>query len=221
MERPPISPQDPPSRTEGGAPSASLCFFQICRNGIVFLGLQCQEQTRLCPGHPSKGGSTLRFSFPAPPVSDSCLPTRHPNLSNPRPFNVLPSRSNDTKKVIDTHCTFVLFFLVFTCTKLRSAGSYPRCFEHPTKDAHPESANGGGAEGFFSATRPPQFLTRAPVPLSHRFPCPITLLPCTPNRCRINTCKSLSKQTALTLIESHSYKKHRGEGVLWLTSHGI
>ena len=169
----------------------------------------------------AKGGSALRFSFPAPPVSDSCFPTRHPNLSNPRPFNVLPSRSNDTKKVIDTHCTFVLFFLVFTCTKLRSAGSYPRCFEHPTKDAHPESANGGGAEGFFSATRPPQFLTRAPVPLSHRFPCPITLLPCTPNRCRINTCKSLSKQTALTLIESHSYKKHRGEGVLWLTSHGI
>ncbi len=31
---------------------------------------------------------------------------------------------------------------------------------------------------------------------------------------RMNTCESLSKQTTLTLIESHSYKKHGGEGVL-------
>jgi len=221
MERPPnITPR--PTLTNRGWGTLRLPVLLPNLSKWYCLPWPAMSRTnKICPGHPSKGGSALRFSFPAPPVSDSCLPTRHPNLSNPRPFNVLPSRSNDTKKVIDTHCTFVLFFLVFTCTKLRSAGSYPRCFEHPTKDAHPESANGGGAEGFFSATRPPQFLTRAPVPLSHRFPCPITLLPCTPNRCRINTCKSLSKQTALTLIESHSYKKHRGEGVLWLTSHGI
>ncbi len=38
------------------------------------------------------------------------------------------------------------------------------------------------------------------------------------NAFRINTCTSLSKQTTLTVIESHSYKKHRGWGVLWLTS---
>jgi len=31
---------------------------------------------------------------------------------------------------------------------------------------------------------------------------------------RINTYKSLSKQTTLTVIESHSYKKHRGWGAL-------
>ena len=38
-----------------------------------------------------------------------------------------------------------------------------------------------------------------------------------PKLFRINTYKSLSKQTTLTLIESHSYKKHRRWGVLWLT----
>src|SRR6266478_8457796 len=38
------------------------------------------------------------------------------------------------------------------------------------------------------------------------------------NAFRINTYKSLSKQTTLTVIESHSYKKHGGRGVLWLTS---
>src|SRR6266403_286934 len=35
---------------------------------------------------------------------------------------------------------------------------------------------------------------------------------------RINTYKSLSKQTTLTVIESYSYKKQGGGGVLWLTS---
>ncbi len=34
---------------------------------------------------------------------------------------------------------------------------------------------------------------------------------------RINTYKSLSKQTTLTVMESHSYKKHGGRGLLWLT----
>src|SRR6266478_3992136 len=38
------------------------------------------------------------------------------------------------------------------------------------------------------------------------------------NAFRINTYKSLSKQTTLTVIESHSYKKHGGRGVLRLTS---
>ena len=39
------------------------------------------------------------------------------NLSNSPPFNALPARSNDTQKVIDTHCTSVLFFPVFACTE--------------------------------------------------------------------------------------------------------
>src|SRR5437667_12889885 len=49
-------------------------------------------------------------------------------------------------------------------------------------------------------------------PLVPRLPGPITLIPRIHNPFRINTCKSLSKQTTLTLIESHSYKKHRGRG---------
>ncbi len=66
--------------------------------------------------------------------------------------------------------------------------------------------------GVFAATQPRTVLTSLPNA-------------CTPprgsnsrrNAFRINTFKSLSKQTTLTIIESHSYKKHRGWGVLWLT----
>ena len=122
--------------------------------------------------------------------------TCRPNFSNSQPFNTLPPRSNDTHKVIEMYCTFVLFSLVYPESHLRS-------FEHPTKDAHPELPS--GAEGVFSAARPPQFLTLTSVPLSHRCLWPITLVPCIHNLFRINTCKSLSKQTTLTLIESHSY----------------
>src|SRR6266850_1833592 len=64
----------------------------------------------------------------------------------------------------------------------------------------------------FAATQPRTVLTSVPTACvpprgspSHR------------NVFRINTCKSLSKQTTLTVIESHSYKKHRGWGLLWLT----
>ena len=147
----------------------------------------------------------------------------HPRMrlgpSNLQTFQRFTARSNDILKVIDTHCTFVLFSRVYPHSKLRSAESHSRCFEHPTKDAHLELSSGGA--GVFSAARPPQFLTLASVPLSHRFPCPITLIPRIHNLFRINTCKSLSKQTTLTLIESHSYKKGRGRGVLWLTSNVI
>src|SRR5882724_6005931 len=48
--------------------------------------------------------------FPRLPVSEPCFP---PNSSNSQRFNALPPRSNDTQKVIDTYCTFVLFFRVF------------------------------------------------------------------------------------------------------------
>src|SRR4029077_21048967 len=107
-----------------------------------------------------------------------------------KPFNALQLRSNDTQKVIDMHCTFVLFFLVYLHTELRTAESHPRCFEHPTKDAHPEPSGAEGVfsrlslcslllapQGVFSAARPPQFLTLASVPLSHGSPRPITLIP--------------------------------------------
>src|SRR5258708_18707121 len=36
---------------------------------------------------------------------------------------------------------------------------------------------------------------------------------------RINTCKSVSKQTTLTLFRINTYEKHRGVGVLLLTTH--
>src|SRR5260370_28741089 len=36
---------------------------------------------------------------------------------------------------------------------------------------------------------------------------------------RINTCKSVSKQTTLTLFRMNTYEKHRGVGVLLLTRH--
>ncbi len=39
------------------------------------------------------------------------------------------------------------------------------------------------------------------------------------NPFRINTCKSVSKQTTLTLFRINTYKKHRGWGVLLLTRH--
>ncbi len=36
---------------------------------------------------------------------------------------------------------------------------------------------------------------------------------------RINTCKSVSKQSTLTAFRINTYEKHRGRGVLWLTRH--
>src|SRR5260370_17598115 len=36
---------------------------------------------------------------------------------------------------------------------------------------------------------------------------------------RINTCKSVSKQTTLTIFRINTYEKHRGVGVLLLTRH--
>src|SRR5712664_1991223 len=41
--------------------------------------------------------------------------------------------------------------------------------------------------------------------------------PSAPKSFRINTCKSLSKQTTLTLFRINTYEKHRGRGLLLLT----
>ena len=47
---------------------------------------------------------------------------KHSNLLTRKPFNVLKPRSNDTQKVIDTYCTFMLFSVVYP-------ESHPLCFE--------------------------------------------------------------------------------------------
>jgi hypothetical protein len=103
--------------------------------------------------------------------------------------------------------------------------SHPRP-KHPTKGASPERAS--RAEGVFSAARPPRFPIVSAPPLrpvlcaflkdcsgraSDRW-----TYPCLSKLFRINTCKSLSKQTTLTLFRSHTYEKQGGGGVLWLTS---
>ena len=40
-----------------------------------------------------------------------------------------------------------------------------------------------------------------------------------PNPFRMNTCKSVSKQSTLTTFRMNTYEKHRGGGSLWLTRH--
>src|SRR6266850_6471066 len=47
------------------------------------------------------------YRLPISPGSDAHLQSS--TLATCNPFNALPPRSNDTQKVIDTHCTFVLF----------------------------------------------------------------------------------------------------------------
>src|SRR6266478_2587326 len=103
--------------------------------------------------------------------------------------------------------------------------SHP-CSKHSTNDASPERAS--RAEGVFSASRPPRFpIVSAPLrPIlrafledfcSGRSSDPWTYN--SPSKLfRINTCKSLSKQTTLTLFRINTYEKHGGRGVLWLTS---
>src|SRR6266404_9073917 len=48
------------------------------------------------------------------------------SLSNPRPFNTLPPRSNDAHKVIDKQYTSLLSFCMFVYTELPSACTPPR-----------------------------------------------------------------------------------------------
>src|SRR5207245_6548454 len=48
------------------------------------------------------------------------------SLSNPRPFNTLPPRSNDAHKVIDKQYTSLLFFCMFVYTEPPSACTPPR-----------------------------------------------------------------------------------------------
>ena len=118
-------------------------------------------------------------------LSSTIFLAGNPISSNPRLLNALPSRSNDTQKVIDTPYTFVLFFPVF-------ANQHPRLLTLRLK-------------GFVSF----QFASPVVPSASH---CPQFPAHHPPKLFKINTCKSLSKQTTLTVVESYSYKKHRGWG---------
>ena len=68
----------------------------------------------------------------------------HPTLSNPRPFNTLPPRSNASKKVIDTQCTSVLFSRVFANQNPRRSifPSFrrPASILSPSRDEKPATA---------------------------------------------------------------------------------
>jgi hypothetical protein len=47
-----------------------------------------------------------------------------------------------------------------------------------------------------------------------RYSCPITLISRFHNPFRMNTCKSVSKQTTLTIFRMNTYEKHRGWGAV-------
>jgi hypothetical protein len=70
----------------------------------------------------------------------------------------------------------------------------------------PREVNEGSLEGLFSL--PTIATVRRPLP--DYFPSP-------PKPFRINTYKSVTKQTSLTSFGMNTYEKHRGEGVLLLT----
>src|SRR5882672_6013954 len=103
----------------------------------------------------------------------------------------------------------MLSCLVYLHTEPRSAESYPRPLALSSK---------GSLEGLVVPQSPAPDLLPADhsprtclgtVEISAYYP---------PNLFRINTCKSLSKQTTLTLFRINTYEKHRGVEMLWLTS---
>ncbi len=190
------------------------------RTGFLFHSLAIVEQTskKLLPDLLISGWSVVLF-WPALPdeqtktASTARTDRRRIELSNQgrsrhsggeltltfRSFNDLRFHSNANKKVIDTQCTSMLFYRVFVYTEPRSVSTvHPACPELGRKlRGEPRSA----------ATQPRTVLTSLPTA-------------CTPPRrshshrniFRINTYKSLSKQTTLTVIESHSYKNIGGGG---------
>src|SRR6266850_8377726 len=144
-----------------------------------------------------------------PPVGAFALiqsilaPLFHPRVGNLtltlKSFNDLRFHSNANKKVIDKQCTSVLFSPVFACLEPRSVCTvYPAC---------PELGRELRGEPRSAATQPRTALTSLPTACtrprgSHS----------RRNVFRINTYKSLSKQTPLTVTESYSYKKPGGGG---------
>src|SRR5258708_26637295 len=68
-----------------------------------------------------------------------------------------------------------------------------------------------------AAACPPAQSPEGPIP--HHFPFLLLDLLFPHKPFRINTCKSVSKQTTLTFFRMNTYEKHRGVGVLLLTTH--
>ncbi len=110
----------------------------------------------------------------------------------------------------------MLSCLVYLHTEPRSAESYPRPLALFTPSF--EESFDRSLEGLVVPQSPSPDLLPADrsartclgtVEVSAYYP---------PNLFRINTCKSLSKQAALTLFRSHTYEKQGGRGVLWLTN---
>ncbi len=140
----------------------------------------------------------------------------HPPVKplTPSLFNVFPLRSNANNKVIDTQCTSVLFSLVFAYTEPR-----------PTVLIRSGSVH----SDLRSATHHPRLLFARPTALavcralSHHFRSSRFHFLVLTNSFRINTCGlacKCGKQRTYRKPKSfrcNTYKKHRGEGWLWLT----
>ena len=107
-------------------------------------------------------------------------------------FNALRSHSNANKKVIDTQCTYVLFYSMFACTEPRSAN----------QDTRPLLPTPSGTANQ-SLRRPsgPQHLSLS-----------LFDFPVSPKSFKIHTYKSLSKQTTSTLFRVIDLQKTQGEG---------
>ncbi len=73
----------------------------------------------------------------------------------------------------------------------------------------------------FTAIHPRPFSARpfTAICTLYRFSCPITRIPRLRNSFRMNTCKSVSKQSTLTPLRMNTYEKHKGMRVLLLTTH--
>jgi hypothetical protein len=75
------------------------------------------------------------LTFPlSRPDSNSLNSVHQP--STPSLFNTFPLHSNDTNKVIDTRCTFVLFFHVFAIQNLRRSTSLAPAALRPHQFRH-------------------------------------------------------------------------------------
>ena len=110
----------------------------------------------------------------------------------------------------------MLSCLVYLHTEPRSAESYPRplaLFTPSFEESFERSLEGLVVPQSLS----PVLLTADRCPRTCPDPVGVTA-PYLPKLFRINTCKSLSKQAALTLFRSHTYEKQGGRGVLWLTN---
>src|SRR6266404_5150686 len=120
---------------------------------------------------------TFHISAPHPVPWNSVLQTLPPSL-----FNAFPLHSNANKRVIGLRCTSMLFSPVFVHSDLRSATHRPRLL----------------------SPRPTVLAACPATPHHFRFS-PLHLLVLS-NFFRINTYKSLSKQTTLTFFRINTYK---------------